>query len=466
MSKRLIMILTLAFVVGITFAAYAEVQNVKVSGDITVSALARNLGLSSYESETAMVSQIRLRVDADLTDNVSTTLRLINERYWGRSGDNTSTDGDSNTSIDLDLAYVTMKEFLYSPLTLTVGRQELHFGNDMIIGDAYTNGRAPTDSVFSSTIDADLNMRKSFDAIRASLNYDPLVIDVVGAQIRKVGVATAYDAGSNIALNNDNQEQLYGVNLGYALNKKTTLEAYAWERRVGADALTAMINKTDRTDTVGARFSTKPMENLTVQGEGAYQFGKVVNGDANLFGVVLAGKNDATRSAWAAQTSVAYDLKNVKYIGKYSPTATLMYSYFSGDAGTGKKYTGWDVMYENQTFGSIANNLFPQTNQHTFGGALTAKPMADVSLKGEYFAYWWDKKWADAARIRTLGPQQLVTMTNKKSIGQELDLTATYDYTEDVQFSLLGGLFFAGSSFDKQNRDTAGELIGKMKVTF
>ena len=42
MSKRLILILALAFVVGITCAAYAEVQNVKVSGDITVKAVARD----------------------------------------------------------------------------------------------------------------------------------------------------------------------------------------------------------------------------------------------------------------------------------------------------------------------------------------------------------------------------------------------------------------------------------------
>ena len=42
MHKRLILILALAFVVGVTMAAYAEVQNVKVSGDLTVKGVARN----------------------------------------------------------------------------------------------------------------------------------------------------------------------------------------------------------------------------------------------------------------------------------------------------------------------------------------------------------------------------------------------------------------------------------------
>jgi hypothetical protein len=36
MSRRLIVIVALAFVVGLSVAAYAEVQNVKVSGDLTM----------------------------------------------------------------------------------------------------------------------------------------------------------------------------------------------------------------------------------------------------------------------------------------------------------------------------------------------------------------------------------------------------------------------------------------------
>jgi len=42
MGKRLIVLLALALLVGLTFsAAYAEVQNVKVSGDIIASGVAR-----------------------------------------------------------------------------------------------------------------------------------------------------------------------------------------------------------------------------------------------------------------------------------------------------------------------------------------------------------------------------------------------------------------------------------------
>ncbi|MBM3244055.1 MAG: hypothetical protein FJZ12_04405, partial [Candidatus Omnitrophica bacterium] len=43
MSKRLIVVLALALVAGLVFSpAYAEVQNVKVSGDIIASGVMRN----------------------------------------------------------------------------------------------------------------------------------------------------------------------------------------------------------------------------------------------------------------------------------------------------------------------------------------------------------------------------------------------------------------------------------------
>ena len=71
MSKRLIVILALAFVVGIAFTAYAEVQNVKVSGDILVSGIARNhltLKDNEYsvddfgEKISALLSQVRVEL--------------------------------------------------------------------------------------------------------------------------------------------------------------------------------------------------------------------------------------------------------------------------------------------------------------------------------------------------------------------------------------------------------------------
>ena len=456
MKKHLILILALALVAGLTVGAYAEVQNVKVSGDLTVLALSRQLSLTSQKAENTMASIARIRVDADLTDNVIATVRLINERYWGNESQ-VAGDSSDNTNIDLDLAYVTLKEFLYSPLTLTIGRQELHFGNDMIIGDAYTNNHASTASIFSKTIDKDLSLRKSFDAVRATLNYDPLVVDVVAAQVKKAGRTQPNSANGTGSLSIDDQTTLVGVNANYAISKTTDVEGYFWQKRIGRNDKTTIANKTDYTNVVGARIVTKPLDILTYQLEGAYQFGKATN---------TSTVRTLDRNAWALETIATLDLKNIKPIEKYKPAVSVLYAYFSGDRGNKSgitTYRGWDPMYENQTFGAVANTLVDQTNMHVAGGFITAKPVDDVTLKGEYYAYWWDKRLAVGQSVAT---GEILNLTGKKFIGQEVDLSATYDYTEDVQFGLLGGLFITGSSFASTNSNTAGEVIGSMKVTF
>jgi hypothetical protein len=464
MKKHLILILALALVAGLTVGAYAEVQNVKVSGDLTVLALDRNLYVTSHKAETAMASIARVRVDADLTDNVVATVRLLNERYWGNTGQNLDGNADNDSIISLDLAYVTLKEFLYSPLTLTVGRQELHFGNDMIVGDPTTNNGANAASPFSTTIDKDLSMHKSFDAIRATLNYDPLVIDIVAAQINKLKSTATFNSSLGTysvtpLLNQDNGQSLVGINANYTVSKMLDVEGYFWQRRIGQKIITT-INKNDITNVVGGRFVAKPMDILTWQLEGAYQFGEALN---------TATNPTLDRRAFAIETAATLDLKHVKTIGKYVPTVTALYAYFSGNRGSGsgtKTATGWDPMYENQTFGAIANAEFNQTNSHILGGIVTMKPVNDITLKGEYYAFWWDKRFGDGAPAVSVATGEILTMTNKKFAGQEVDLTATYDYTEDVQFSILGGMLLPGSSFAKVNRNTAGEVIGSMKVTF
>ncbi|HTZ11284.1 MAG TPA: alginate export family protein, partial [Candidatus Margulisiibacteriota bacterium] len=224
------------------------------------------------------------------------------------------------------------------------------------------------------------------------------------------------------------------------------------------------IKKVDRVDTIGARGVVKPIKDLTGSLEMAYQFGKYVTPTG------APSQAVADRKAWALEAAVNY----AKPERKYAPSLTALYSYFSGDvwnessyATTKGTYRGWDPMFENQTTGSIANALFNQTNAHVLGGIASVKPKDDVTVKGEYYAYWWAKKFGDQAVIPTArNTSDQIVMHSKRFAGQEMDLTAIYDYTEDVQFSLMGGILIPGASFDNKNNNPATEVIGSMKVTF
>jgi len=446
MSKRLILVLALLFVVGLTCAAYAEVQNVKVSGDILVSGVARNhfnltngpKGDKENTQQSLMMSQVRVRIDADLTDNVAATVRLINERVWNGQNDS------SNGNIDLDLAYVTLKEFLYSPLTLTVGRQEMRFGNGLIIGNA---------KVASGVvgIPTDLTERKAFDAVRATLNYDPLVVDLVYAKVKQPSTMR------------NNDISLAGVNASYALNKKVDVSAYYFLKRDNDLTDTRSRTSADKVNTIGGLVSAKPIENLKASLEAAYQFGKnTANGLTN----------QQTHDAWAFQAMADYTLAKVKM----TPNIGASYTYLSGNKKTtNTRNEAWDSMFYDQALNNITYALLPFSNMSVFNLKGSLKPMEDITLAVNYGYYDVAKKLAANDTLQSPFLYNGSTATNyyldttyqkgKRHLGDAIDVTATYDYTEDVQLGLTAGWFSPGKAIAANNR-SASQLIGSMKVTF
>ncbi len=513
MSKRLILSLAIAMLL-VTSAAYAEVQNVKVSGDITIGGVFRNNfdlakspsnsepttinSLTYRDEEKDMFSITRVRVDADLTDNVAVAVRLLNERNW--NGESAEGTGENNRNIglnaanavdeqdvDIDLAYVTLKEFLYSPLTLTVGRQELHFGNDWIIGDPDTNGFA----LRSALAEGDLSSRKAFDAVRATFDYNPLVLDIIYAKL-----------GENNTVFNDDTT-LYGLNAAYELNKNNTIEGFFFSKIKGTNAAAAtnidgatlttlgevVKDKGDIVHTVGARVVNKSVKNLTIDAQGAFQFGTYnpkfdPNARYDNAGVEtdLTTAKVGNRRAWGLEVLAAYDLKDVSKIAKYNPMVSAGYIYLSGenrDRVGGGTYHGWDPMFENQTFGHIINAIFGFSNVTGYILTAQAKPMNDISMKLDYVRLWFNKQYPAVtnAVLSGVSTARQFTMGKTNYLGQEFDLTTTYDYTEDVQFSLLGGIFLPGKSINKTStqglvanenpmRAVATEVVGSMKVTF
>jgi len=456
MGKRLIAILALALIVGLTYgAAYAEVQNVKVSGDIKIIGVARNnftlgnppvdktsdspsdspvLGTKEDDKSRFIATQTRVRIDADLTDNVMATVRLINERIW-------TGESISSTDIDLDLAYVTLKEFLYSPLTLTFGRQEIRFGNQMIIGSAGTYNTANPGPL--NGLPSDLSVRNSFDALRATLNYDPLVIDLVYAKTRNANNATAKN------VNASDDTDLFGINAAFDVNKKLTVQGYFWDRLDKSQPVAD--NEKDELYTVGGLITFMPIEGLKTSLESAWQFGRTRGATGSL---------KSHRDAWALQAIADYTFTNFKL----SPSIGASYTYLSG----GSDKSGWNPMYYNQALNPIAYAIFPFTNLSVINLKGSVKPMEDVTLGINYGNYQLANSVASFTTAKSDGNGNyytIVTQSNNKDLGNEIDLSCTYDYTEDVQIGLSAGWFLPGKAIRREARD-ATQLMGSMKVTF
>jgi hypothetical protein len=471
MSRRLTVVLACVFVMSLACAAYAEVQNVRVSGDVMATgimrnklALTENAGVADFSKKIdGLISQVRVRVDSDLTDNVGATVRLLSEKEWGAEGDSSNAKGN-NTEVDIDLAYLTLKEFLNSPTTITIGRQELKYGHGFIIGDPDTNGLAAGHGTaaryLANSID-DLSVRKAFDAIKVVLNYDPLVIDLVGAKIDENQIEAQDDVS------------LVGANVGFALSDGINSEVYLWQRTRQQVTNGASNGKDENLRTAGARIGLSQIENVYLGLEGAFQFGDHLStGATGLY------PNDNTANSGINRKVTAYAIQAIASLGlpgiEFTPTIGGSYTYLSGDdwLSTDNTYRGWDPMFEDQAGGTLYNKILGYTNAQIFNLNGSIKPMEDVTLALNYWYLRLNQPFASAGAAVTVntsgvpGDPTYSMKSDKKNLGQEFDVMLTYDYTEDVQFMLNTGAFLPGTAFNDPNDDMATQVIGSMKVSF
>jgi hypothetical protein len=484
-------LLVAAIMVVLATPAFAAIQNVKVSGDITTSWLndsnydlgAQVLGVPQGQKyQNIFLTQTRLRVDADLSDNVSTTVGLINERAWNSEQSYPVTTGAfggiNDTNVQLYLASVTLREFLYSPLTIQVGRQVFNYGNGFIMGDGGPDNYAGANLV---SVYADLTERTAYDGVKATLDYKPLTIDLMyfknGQTLNSISGIYPTGAGG-IGGKNNQSSDVYGYNMNYQLGDamNTVFEQYTFARinGVGIGGITGAKGSTLYVP--GLRASTNPIKGLNVQGEIAWQLGNVPMA-SSLTGP--SGQEAEHRDAMAAQFLASYALP---VLDKYKPTVNASYTYVSGDKNSGENYDGsavksaktftaWDEFNTIQGAGTIYRSIFLMTNENILSFGASVNPLEDVTAGVTWTGLW------NAAPNSTQNPLILIqpngsgaSLTNGPKdaywLGNETDVNLTYNYTEDVTFGLTFGWFVPGDVFNANNHDTATEALANVGVKF
>lgn len=466
--SRLILVGLLAFTMALTGTAYAEVQNIRISGDLELKAITQanydlkgkqlnfshpgSVGTVTNDDDVSyFLSTVHIQVDADLTDNVSATVRLLNQRIWDNAV------GGGADQITIDNAYVVLREFFYSPLTIIAGRQDLNYGNGFIVG----SGRlADPEGVFAALdtgagsphagIGQEHSAFNSFDAIRLILDFAPLTVEGVLAKANESG-----------AVGND--ETLYGIVVNYKLDQwNAEVEPYWFYNNDESGARAVTVNDSfangalrtyeiNRVHTIGMRVGSTPIDNLVFNAEGAFQFGEMIDSTG-------ASYQERDREAWAADIYANYTWVEVPW----TPSTGIGWRFFSGEepsgvtggAGTTDEiddFNAWHVVHRGSflTFiqdffsgadapGSIYTTFDTQdtaatTNRHSLYFDVGASPMEDVNLWARYIISWFDE---DPRPGRD------------SSAGTEFNVKATYDYTEDVQLGLWGGWFFPGDYYD------------------
>ncbi len=449
--------------------SFAEVQNVKVGGDITVRSFFRsNLDLSDHngaldDHEDFLMSTVGLNVGVDLTENVSAFVRLANERDWNVAA--VGAAGTNARDLALSQAYITLKELFYSPLTVRIGQQPIVWGRGFVLGSNLIPGTVNRGGDLHNSITAnEFTDFTAFDAIRGTLDLSgvagmPLSIDTVYGKLQENMV------GANDDVN------LMGVNVGTKFDAAhSEMEAYYLNKR-DRNASYGSSHNAGSVSTMGVRGSAAPVEGSYLYGELAYQFGTRATDPS---GVLIAG--DA-QQAWAFDLGAEYTAKSVAM----TPKLGAEWIFWSGKDVDGA-VAGWDPiargyfttpLREFQT-GSTVTGFYPNsqtcfangvvagtactgayTNQHQFSLYGSVKPLEDLTIAPRLSWFVLDKGAIPVAGSKRRG-----------FAGTEFDTVVTYNYTDDVQFGVIYGMFAPGSAYRTPNDSVAQELISSVGVKF
>lgn len=422
------MILTAALVLGMGVAAYADLQMVTTDGSLRIRG--NMMELDSLGDSSWVEQRTRLGVQADFTDGVSAYIELDSYDVWGedfRSNWVTGVDGRAASVNDVEMyqAYIQASEMWGTPLQLRIGRQELSFGSQWMLGVndknwAYTG--------------------LSYDGIRATYAVDTFSIDAFWAKLAE----TFGDFG-------DDDVDLYGLYFSYLGLDDHVIDLYwlyvredndTFGLRAGTGGPATAIFPMGRDfslfgtgrendahiHTIGLR-GAGTVGGFDYEGEIAFQFG-----DVELTGGLFRDP-ELDYSEWGLNLEVGYTFDM-----NWTPRVFLGMAYLGGgdvgDTGGLFRRPGNDLAF-NRQFSNWEYSEFitgaNMSNLIVYRGGISAAPTEslELALLVSYFEVedeletgflWW--------------------RNSEDQLGLELGLYADYQYSSDLVFRAGYAHFF------------------------
>ncbi len=370
------------------------------------------------------------------------------ERYASAAPGQGLTERDG--ALDLHQAFVMVGNHKEFPLSLKVGRQELAYGDQRLVGHFRWNNNART-----------------FDALKLRYQSAPFGVDVFTG-----GVVTNDHRNGNAA---NFQDLFSGAYFNFpSLAKNEIVESYLYARNVARGIVTDdwsgvpapfRFPAPQDTYTAGLRIRSKPLAyGAWDYGiEALYQFG---NKTAVFPATPVAAALTAPRldlKAYALVLQAGYTWSDLTS----QPRFSLIYSYGSGD--------------RNPTDGSVGTfqNLFPTNhlfygymdlsslqNLHDLRLAYTLKPRANVSVAFEvHFQalatsddFWYNvagvpRNFAGAAAGSGRGYR--INPTYSRVLGQELDVVVGWAFAPSGQLEVGLSHYFRGD-YIKESLSSVG----------
>ena len=443
-------------------SAVAELQNVEVSGQIRIRGnyitnwsanppalrysplftAGRPIGgpfapaiLSPYKWDrqgpdySAIEQRTRLGIKGDFTNDVSTFIEFDSYNNWGtnfRSNYLTGIDTRGAADVDLFQAYINVDKMWGTPLSLRVGRQELAFGSQWLVG--------PRDFGFFWT-------GISFDAIRATYKGDTFTVDAWAAKLAE-----------SMGNWGKGDTDFYGVYASCKALENQTFDAY-WmllrDNTVGSGD--TMLN------TAGLRAAGKFSCGFDYDAEVAYQFGP-----ADKVGFTF-GTDDAKWDVWGAKLDLGYNIDTV-----LQPRVFVSGRYYGGEDNRDISFCDWLNPFNEPRASVSFNRLFSNEISNGF-----------LDLTNDLSNAWWARLGVVIAPVecvhtviavthyesvagfdRPVAPLlTFLTKSNSKDLGWEFFIFNEYQYSPDLTFEFGWSHLFVGDGLKQGNFSTNNGLV-------
>ena len=459
--RKIALLVVFCLVASIPTLASAGVKNIKVGGEIDMfyqwssnyeqgtqigtkdsSLVLQSLdgsGVATLQTQTKDESFLRtlaiVSVSADLDENVNALVSVKADHIWGLGGE-TPTD----LNIELEEAKVALNEMFGLPIDSILGRQYILWGEGFVIGDA-------NPYIVKERSQAQMWKIDPFDAFCATYNADPWEFDLMCAKIDEK--STSQDTQE---LDND----LVGVKVNYTgWNKQVIDGYYLFEKDADApkaDAITrnqqGLYNDPNEVNAFGIRATgdVLPVEGLSYRVEGVYEFGTYAKNEAGVSTVDL--------SAFGGYVGAKYEFGG----NPYSPFIDATWVGMTGEEATRSgDMNQFYPFYTSEVYGEIFKE-YAMSNAHVLKLAGGFDPIEPMNISLAYYHYIADEN-------RYVGNSASKT---SDELGNELDLTVTYKYTDDVCLGLGIAHFFPGDVFKKSatGADSTTCVTGSCKVKF
>ncbi len=403
---------------------------------------------SAGSSHSFVEQRTLLNVRADFTNEVSAFIELDSYDWWGEDFRSDYISGNDFRGIDnvnLYQAYIQAEEMWGFPLRLRVGRQELQFGSEWLVGNNNTG------SYFQGL---------SFDAIRLDYTTDVFSVAAFGSKLAE-----------RSPIEEDGDIDFYGVYASWLGIEDMTIDAYYLYLRDAIDYgndTYGLFNWTLNEILEGAfgvdNYGVTNLHTIGLRGAGtfgafdyeaevAYQFG-----DADSIGIGFRtgayGSDDAEFDNIGANLELGYTFDM-----QYSPRVYLGAAYFEGNDDRDISFGQWLAAqfwpyYEPKASVSF-NRLFSDWEYSDVlensdlsnaiilraGVSAMVTEKIELLLAGSY--YMADEPFQAPPSFRFLGMRipwlpaaSFWTRENDDSLGWELALYGTYNYSEDLSFQV------------------------------